>query len=246
LRFADACPISIEPDCPRPLQLLALHQTQEAVVLRDAIDGHWDDAFKRALTMLRLDTEYLPSSRTTLSQAVSRAHVHRTMKLVDVLLDGVAQEKQSERKPDAARMAQWVKDVIALLGKIREEDVAPIRIVIAEYLFSAYALDNLATAPQGRFSRGSVLLYDPGHALEMLNARFRQYAAFAERGGTGDVPQFPPNRLYLLHNPTGHLAVEATRGPLESQIPAIVKDRALLFKDRQALQERLQGLANFL
>lgn len=244
-RFVDACPITFEPDCPRSLQFLYLHQMQEAVVLHDALEHRWKEAFVRAEKMMRLDVEFLPSSRSILTQAISRAHVHRTMKLVDVLLDGVALEKQPDQRPDAARLTQLANDFGPLLNAIHEEDLAPLRAVIAEYLFSAYALDQLAHAPKaGRFSRGSILLYDPGHALEMLNDRFRQYTAFAQRDGVGDAPQFPLSRLYFLHNPTGHLAVDATRGTLETHIPAIARDRALLLKDRQALRERLWAFTN--
>lgn len=241
-RFADGCPIGFEPDCPRPLHMLALHQMQEAVVLHDALSQRWDDALKRAATMLRVDIDFLPSARSTLTQAVARAHLHRSLKLAELLLDGAASEKQNGRGPDAARLAQFARDVDPLFKKIYEEDMAPLRVVIAEYLFSVYAIQNLKDSPQGKHSRSSTIFYDPGHALEMLNERFERYAAYARSGGAGKPPEFPRSRLWFLRNPGGHLVLEATRGALENHVPSISKDNKLLLADQAALQKRLTAL----
>jgi hypothetical protein len=241
-RFADACPISLEPDCPRPLHMLALHQIQEAVVLHDAMSQHWDDALKRATTMLRVDIEFLPSARATLTQAIARSHVNRSLKLVDVLLDGAASEQAGGRGPDAARLAQFARDVDPLLKKIHEEDLAPLRAVIAEYLFSVYVIDHIKDSPQAKYSRTSTIFYDPAHALQMLNERFEEYAAYARSGGVGKPPDFPKNRLWFLRNPGGHLVLEATRGTLETHVPSISKDNKLMMLEVAALQKRLATL----
>ena len=241
-RFADACPISFEPDCPTPLQLLALHQLQEAVVLHDALGSRWDDALARTKRMMRVDVDFLPSGRSTLSQAIARAHVHRSIKLVDVLLVGAVREK--ERGPDGARLVAFAREIDATIAKIREDDMAPLRAVIAEYLFSAYAIDYLTTSTHGRYRQASDFLYDPGHTLEMLNEQFEQYAAFARAGGTGKPPEFQRKWNWFLRNPVGHLALGATHGTLENHIPTISRDRASLLKDREDLHNRLTALTN--
>lgn len=243
-RFADACPITIEPDCPRPIQLLALHQMQEAVVLQNALVQRWDDAFVRATKMLRVDIEFLPSARSTLSQAVARAHVHRSVKLVGVLLDGAAEENKQNRGPEAARVTQFAREVSLLLQKVRDEDMAPIRAVIAEYLFSAYVIEHLTDFRGGQYSRGNFILYDPGHTLEMANERFEQYKVFARDPHALPVPKFPRSKTWFLRNPIGHLALEVTRAPLENHLPTITRDNQLLMQDRAALLERLAALTN--
>jgi hypothetical protein len=241
-KFADACLISFEPDCPSALQLLALHQIQEAVVLHDAMGSRWEDAFVRVSKMMRVDIEYLASARSTLSQAIARAQPHRSMKLVEVLLDGAAQEKKQNRGPEAVRLAQFARDIDTLLKNIHEEDMAPRRAVVAEYLFSVYAIEHITDSSKGGFSKGSTIFYDPGHTLEMLNERFERYVVFASNGNAGEAPKFSRNRLWILRNPAGHLAIEALRGPLENHIPAIIKDRGMLMQDREALHQRLTAL----
>lgn len=241
-QFADACPIEFEPKCPRPLYLLALHQMQEAVVLHDALGNRWDDALARTERMMRVDVDFLPSGRSTLTQAIARAHVHRSIKLVDVLLVGAAREK--ERGPEGARLVAFARVIDATITKIREDDMAPLRAVIAEYLFSAYAIEYLTTSTHGRYRQASTIFYDPGHTLETLNERFEQYAAFARAGGAGAPPDFPRKWNWFLRNPIGNLALEATRGTLENHIPAISKDRDSLLKDREDLHGRLTALKN--
>lgn len=243
-KFVDACPISLDADCPSALQLLALHQIQEAVVMHDALGDRWEEAFVRAVTMMRMDIEYLPSARSTLSQAIARAQPHRSMKLVEVLLEGAGLEKQQNRAPEPARLVKFARDVDTLLKNIKEEDVAPMRAVIAEYLFSVYAIEHLTDSSQGGSSKGSTLFYDPGQTLEMLNERFEQYIVFARNGTAVEAPKFSSSRLWFLRNPAGHLAIEALRGPLENHIPTILKDRALLMGDRDALHQRLTVVMN--
>jgi len=241
-RFADACPITFEPDCPRPLHLLALHQMQEAAVLDDALNQRWKDAFSRVAQMVHTDTDFLPSARSTLTLAVARAQVHRSVKLVDILLDGAAHEKEQSRGPDGAQLHRFALDIEPLFEKVHEEDLAPMRAVIAEYLFSVYAIEHLTDSAQGRFSRGSTILYDPNHTLEMLNERFEKYVAFAQSDALGEAPKFPKSRVWFLRNPYGHLALEVTRGALENHVPTISKDRNLLMQDLAALHKRLLAL----
>ena len=243
-RFADACPMTFEPDCPRPLHLLALHQMQEATVLDDALSQRWNDAFSRVVKMVHVDTEFLPSARSTLTLAVARAEVHRTVKLVDILLDGAAHEKEQGRGPDGAQLIRFARDIEPLFEKVHDEDMEPMRVVIAEYLFSVYAIEHLTDSAQGRLSRGSSILYDPNHTLEMLNERFEKYVAFARSDGAGEAPKFPSNRLWFLRNPYGHLLLEVTRGTLENHVPTMRKDRDLLMQDLGALHKRLKALMN--
>ncbi len=243
-KFADACSISFNPDCPSPLQLLALHQLQEAVVLFDAMGSRWEGAFARTAKMMRADIDYLPSARSTLSQAIARAQPHRTMKLVEVLLDGAAQEKKQNRGPETARLAQFARDIDALLKNVHEEDLSPQRAIVAEYLFSAFTIEHLTDSPQGRPAKGTSIFYDPGHTLEMLNERFEQYIVFARNGNAGEAPNFLRSRLWFLRNPLGHLALDGLRFPLENHLLALNKDRALFMKDNEALRKRLATLMN--
>lgn len=242
--YADACPVQFTPKCLRPLSLLAWHQLQEAVVLDAAVHHRWEDAFVRALQMTRMDTQFLPSARSTLNQSVARADVHRSIKLIDTLLDGAAHQKESGQGPDATRLTEFARQIEALLVRVQEKDVDPLKAVIAEYLFAVYAVEHLTEVPNSRFSRFSSILYDQGHTLEMLNGQYEQYVAFARAGGTGPAPVFRRPWGWFLRNPYGHLALGLSRGTLENHVPTIAKDRALLMKDHEALRARLKALTN--
>jgi hypothetical protein len=241
-KFADACPIHLNADCPTPLQLLVLHQLQEAVVLHDSINNRWQDAFTRTTNMLRVDALFLPSARSTLTTAIARAQVHRAIKLVDVLLEGVAQEEKRNLGPDASALAHFAREIEPLLQNIREEDMDPMRVVVTEYLFSVYTIEHLTDSPQGRLSKGGSIFYNQGQTLELLNERFEQYIVYARGGGTGQTPNFALGRTWFLRNPIGHIALEALRGPIENHVPTIIKDRALLMQDKEALHNRLMSL----
>lgn len=241
-RFADACPVEIDPKCPRPVQLLALHQVQEATILHDALQQQWEKAFSRATELLRVDIEFLPSARSTFTVSVARANVHRAITLLSILLDGVDAAAKQNQGPEATKMAQWVKNFAPLLKSIREEHLSPMRAVIAEYVYSAYTIDHIIDVPQGRFSNAGRLYYDVGHTFEMLNDRFQAYVAFAQRNGAGDPPTFSQSRLRYLRNPVGHLVLDGTSAQLGMLIPMMVKDRELLLADRNALYERIRPL----
>lgn len=241
VRYADACPIEFEPKCPRPLQLLILHQVHEAVVLHDALEQRWDQAFSRTKELLRVDVEFLPSARSTFTVSVARAHVHRSLTLFSVLLDGVDAATKQNKGPEVAKVAIWAKEIAPLLKGIREEDLSPMRAVIAEYVFSVYAIEHIMDFPEGRFTKSGRFYYDLGHTLEMLNDRFTAYASFAQRNGTGDPPTFSQSRLRYLRNPIGHLVLDSTAAQLGTLIPTMVKDRDELLADRKALYERLEA-----
>jgi hypothetical protein len=242
-QFADACPLEFDAQCPRPMYLLTLHQMQEAVVLNDAITSHWEDAFARTVRMLRMDDLFLPSARATLEQAVARSLVHRSLKLVDVLLDGAADEQKGGRGPNAAQLAEFARQIDPLVTRIREEDLSPMKTVIAEYLYSVYLIEHLNYFPQAKSSFVRDIFYDPNHTLEMLNGRFDQYVAFAQSNATSPAPEFPQTWNWVLRNPIGHLALESTRGAIEIRVPAMVKDRAAFLKDQEALHKGLVALA---
>jgi hypothetical protein len=241
--FADGCPIALEPQCPRPVQLLNLHQMQEAVVLHEALTGHWDEAFARTIQMMRTDDLFLPSARSTLDQAVARSILHRTVKLVDIVLDGAAEEKKEGRGPGAAQLAEFARKIDPLVTRIREDDLSPMKTVVAEYLYSVQILEHLHYFPQSRSRYLREVFYDPGHTLEMLNERFEKYVAFAKANAAGPVPEFPRKWNWFLRNPIGHLALEPTRGAIENRVPAIVKDRTVFLKDQDALHKRLEAIA---
>jgi hypothetical protein len=243
-RFADGCVFEIEQNCSRPLQMLAIHQMQEAVVLHDAMGSRWDEAFARIGRMMRVDVDFLPSARSTVSQAVAKAHVHRSIRLVDTLLEGASLEKPQGRGPDAALLAALAREVEPMLAKIREEDLAPIRAVIAEYLFFTYSLEHLTDSPEWQFTKDNTILYDPGHTMEMLNARFEKWAAYARADGVGDPPEFARNPMRFLRNPVGQSLVDMTGGALETHVLSIAKDRTKLLQDRDALRKRLSALTN--
>lgn len=241
--YADGCPIELEPPCPRPLQFLNLHQMQEAIVLNDALTGHWENAFTRATNMLRMDDLFLPSARSTLDQAIARSHVHRTLKLVDVLLDGAAEEKKAGRGPEAAQLSEFARKIDPLVMRIQENDLSPMKTVVSEYLYSIRLLEHLNYFPQARSRYVREIFYDPGHTLEMLNGRFDEYVTFAKSNAAGPVPEFPRKWNWFLRNPIGHLALEGTRGAIENRVPAMVKDNAAFLQDQEALHKRLVALA---
>jgi len=243
-QFADGCPIVIEPQCPSPLQLLNLHEIQEAAVLHETLTGHWDDAFARTVRMLRTDNLFLPSARSTLDQAVARSNLHRTLKLVEILLDGVAAEKKEGRGPEAAQLSEFARKVDPLVTRMTEDDLSPMKTVTAEYLYSVQIIEHLHYFPKAKSSYARTVFYDPGHTLEMLNERFDKYVAFAKSNASGPVPEFPRKWNWFLRNPLGHLALEPTRGTIENRVPAMVKDRAAFLKDQEALHKRLVALMN--
>lgn len=241
--YADGCPIEFDPPCPRPLQLLNLHEMHEAVVLNDALAGHWENAFVRTLQLLRMDNLFLPSARSSLGQAVARSHVHRSLKLVEILLDGVADEKKAGRGPDAAQLAEFARKMDPLVTHVQEDDLSPMKTVVVEYLYSVWMLEHLHYLPQARSRYLREIFYDPGHTLEMLNGRFDEYVAFAKSNAAGPAPQFPRTWNWFLRNPIGHLALEGTRGTIENRVPAMIKDNAVFLKDQEALHKRLVALA---
>lgn len=241
--YADGCPIELEPECPRPLQLLNLHQMQEAIVLNDALTGHWEAAFARTVDMLRMDDLFLPSARSVLGQAVARSHVHRTLKLVEVLLDGAAEEKKAGRGPEVAQIAEFARKMDPLVLRIQESDLSPVKVVVAEYLYSIQLLEHVNYFPQARSRYLREIFYDPGHTLEMLNDRFDKYVTFAKSNAAGPIPEFPRKWNWFLRNPIGHLALEGTRGTIENRVPATAKDNVVFLKDQETLHKRLVALA---
>ncbi len=240
-RFTDSCPIQLETNCPRGVQLLALHQIQESVVLHDAQSGRWDDAFARTVKMARTDVDFLPSGRSAIGQAVSQSNVHRTMKLVGALLDGAAKEANAGKGPDATKVASFAKEIDGHLSKIRAEDMEPMRAVVAEYLYSLSAFDFTLGPLREKYGPITTIIYDPGHSVEMLNGRFEKLAAFARAGGVGIPPEFHRSSTWFLRNPMGQRIVEAVHPGLDGRIPIIEKDRQAIVKDREALQARLAG-----
>lgn len=241
--YADGCPIELQPQCPRPLQLLNLHQMEEAVVLNDALTGHWEEAFTRTVNMLRMDDLFLPSARSVLGQAVARSHLHRSLKLVEVLLDGAVEEKKAGRGPEAAQIAEFARKIDPLVMRIQETDLSPMKIVVSEYLYSIHLLEHVNYFPEARSRYLREIFYDPGHTVEMLNGRFETYVTFAKSNAAGPVPEFPRKWNWFLRNPIGHLALEGTRGTIENRVPAMVKDNAVFLQDQEALHKRLVALA---
>nr|MDQ3033561.1 hypothetical protein [Myxococcota bacterium] len=100
-RFAIACPLELEVQCPT-LELLRAHRIAAALALRDAQAGWHQEALERAERLLRLDRDALETSRTIIAAMVSAAAAREAIELTallgaeigaqdaDAITDGVA------------------------------------------------------------------------------------------------------------------------------------------------------------
>jgi len=239
--FADACPIDPGTECA----IMVLYRTHDVLaldVLARGLGGDWKGALSSSARMLRADASYLASTRELVAQMVALSIAHRSMVLIDVLLDGY---EESLTAPEAASLDRGALEEIAQAAEgIRLERIDLKRSVVAHYVWWWRAIRDLS---DGRLEGGRLtdkverLLLDRGQTLVALNEQTVPLAAYAANPSGPEPPERPlaaSGAFWWLHNPTGKRLLDGLASWQVRRIRDTAKRRSDLLSAAEALTRR--------
>ncbi len=211
-RFADACPMDFEVQCPA----LAIFQCQRLLAYRAleaAAEGRGAEGVQVADRLLDGTLDYAQTARGLLGQMVAQHSLEDTLTLVEVL-------------------ARWLShdEVSPLLARLRAFDpdlLRPELALIGEYLRTLHAIDLVKSSTSGDLPGW---LLDEGATRATIDAAYRRAAG----GEVLDIPVQKQGLLWWFHNPVGKLLLDTLMqaGPVWDDLRA--RDEAIRDK-RDAL-----------
>ncbi len=188
-RFADACPMDIETQCPH----FVTFECQRLIAYRTldlAAAGDTEEAVRLADRLLAKTIDHAQTGRGMLGQTVAQTNLSDAMTLIGVV-------------------ARWLgrEPAAPLLTRLRELDPGSLRpdlALVGEYVLNLRAIDHI------RSSGGEDLpgwLLDEGATREILDDAYRRAAG----GGAFEVPIQTEGLVWWVHNPAGKLLLDTMR-----------------------------------
>ncbi|WP_437957281.1 hypothetical protein WME76_39115 [Sorangium sp. So ce119] len=248
-RFADGCPLQLEPFCPI-LPLRTAQMTAALEALRRGTGGDWPGALSLSARLTRAAVDEATSSRSMFSHVVAIADLRLDLELSTALLDGYQQARARDAAPLDPGTLEALRAADAALGKLDLGELSARRAVIAEYITTRRAIEHIGQAAtqkmlaQDFWSRP---IFDEAATIEAINQRFSKLAAGAADPSLLPFASEAPRSglFWWTYNPVGKMTLEALSLDWNHQIQQIEKERAHLdaarTRAREAMRPVLQG-----
>lgn len=240
-RFADACPMSFDANCPM-MQPFQAHRLQEVAALQEGLQGRWPEALARAERSLRANLDLMSSARGFVAYTMGMSNAHRSVELIHTLLDGHARAGQPTAGADLTPVASRI---VSDLAGLREADLHMQRAVIGQYLHFVQSLDMVSRGtPMMGVSSTSIAarLFDPGQTLEVANEYFTRLMAAARDPRAVKPPEpYTLGAGWWLNNATGKRVLSVTLLDF-SYIRDKEAEKAALLTEKESLLRRLRAM----